>query len=286
MFLHRFSSLEPHGERLRAGCTGRGGGVSKAPYDELNVGLHVGDDPTAVLENRRRVARAVGVELESFVIPQQVHRAEVRVVTAADLGRGALSSEDAVPGADVLITREAGIALAVILADCVPVIVFDPRTPAIGVAHAGWAGTVGHVARNTVHAMQREFGGEPGTFLAAIGPSIGPHSYEVGADVAEHVRAEFPAADVVCSRGAEGAGKRGEQRREEQRHGEETHEDPKYLLDLWGANVADLTSAGVRRECIEVAGLDTFQMPERFFSHRRMQPTGRFLAFACLLGQT
>jgi purine-nucleoside/S-methyl-5'-thioadenosine phosphorylase / adenosine deaminase len=257
--LHEFSSLRSYRAKLLAACSDRTGGVSKAPYEELNVGLHVGDDPLAVLENRRRVAHAVGMELTSFVVAQQVHGGEVRLVTAAEGGRGALHSDDALPGADALITREHGIVLAVMLADCVPVIVFDPLTPAVGIAHAGWAGTVQHVARNTVHAMRREFGGDPSTFLAVIGPSIGPDSYEVGSEVAEQLLAQFPDTDVVRPHGTE-----------------------KFLLDLWGCNVADLLDAGLPRKSIEVTELDTFQLPERFFSHRRQQPTGRFLAFAML----
>jgi hypothetical protein len=259
--IYEFDLLKPYRERLLAGCTGRGGGVSKPPYDELNVGLHVGDDPRSVLENRHRVAQALGVELSSFVIPQQVHRGEVRVVTTAERGRGALTGEDALPEADALITREAGLILAVMLADCVPVIVFDPLTPAVGVIHAGWAGTVQHVTHNTIEAMRSEFGSDPSQLLAGVGPSIGPASYEVGADVAERAQAEFPAAEVVRSLGEE-----------------------KYLFDLWSSNVADLINGGVAREHIEVAELDTFQMSARFFSHRRQQPTGRFLAFASLLG--
>lgn len=260
--IHEFDLLKPHWAGLLAGCTGRGGGVSEPPYDTLNIGLHVGDDPAAVLENRRRVARALGVALSSFAMAQQVHRAEVRVVGSAERGRGTLTVEDALPGADALITREAGIVLAVMLADCVPVIVYDPVTPAVGVVHAGWAGTVQHVTRNTVAAMCDEFGSDPQRLLAAVGPSIGPASYEVGADVAERARAQFPTANVIHSRSA-----------------------GKYLFDLWAGNVADLTGIGLAREHIEVAGLDTFQMPAWFFSHRRRQPTGRFLAFASLRGQ-
>jgi polyphenol oxidase len=257
--LYEFDSLKSHSALLLAGCTGRGGGVSGAPYDYLNLGLHVGDDARAVTENRRRVAGAIGAKLSSFVIPQQVHKGGVQVVTAADGGRGAMTVEDALPDTDALITREAGIVLAVLLADCVPVIVFDPATPAVGVIHAGWGGTVRHVARNAVEAMRREFGSDPSALLAGVGPSIGPASYEVGADVAELARAKFPGANVVRPRG-----------------------EGKSLLDLWGSNVADLLDAGVPHKCIEVAGLDTFQMSEQFFSHRRQQPTGRFMALAML----
>lgn len=265
--LYEFDGLRAHRRTVLAGCTGRSGGVSLPPYDALNLGLSVGDDVGAVLENRRLLARALGVELSSFVLPQQVHGGEVRVVTRADCGRGAMARSDAVPDADALITREAGVVLAVLLADCVPVILFDPLTPAVGVIHAGWGGTVQHVTRTAVEAMRSEFGSDPGTLVAGVGPSIGPASYEVGADVAERVQAEFPGVRVIGPR------RNGENR---------SRGEGKYLCDLWSANVAELTHAGVLRESVEVAELDTFQLPTRFFSHRCQCPTGRFLAYAML----
>jgi YfiH family protein len=257
--LYEFELLATH-PALIAGCTGRAGGVSEPPYDTLNLGLHVEDDREAVLENRRRLAGALGVEPESFVIPHQIHRGRVTAVGTADRRRGTNGVEDAVPDTDALITRDTGVVLATIHADCVPIILFDPLTPAIGVAHAGWGGTVHHVARNTVDAMRGELGSDPASLLAGIGPSIGPASYEVGAEVAERAEAEFPAADVVRARG-----------------------NGKFLLDLWQSNVADLVSAGVPRSNIELAGIDTYQSVERFFSDRRRRPTGRFLAVAMLV---
>ena len=263
--LHGFDSLEAYRALLLAGCTGRGGGVSEAPYASLNLGLHVGDDPRAVGENRHRVAQVLGVEFSAFAVGRQVHGGEVRVVTAADRGGGALTADDAFPDTDALVTRERGIVLAVLLADCVPVILFDPLTPAIGVVHAGWKGTVAHIVRNAVVGMQRELGSDPHSLLAVIGPSIGPASYEVSADVAERARAEFPDEGIVRPHGSG-----------------HTPGNDKYLLDLWGANAADLLAAGVPRERIEVAGVDTFQCSGQFFSHRRQQPTGRFMALAML----
>lgn len=264
--LHEFDALSPYAESVLAGCTGRGGGVSGAPYDELNLGLHVGDDPDAVLENRHRLAGALGVELSSFVFAQQVHGGEVRVVTAADRGRGALRFESALRDTDALITREVGVVLTVMHADCVPLVLFDSLTPAVGVVHAGWGGAVNHVARHAVEAMRKELASDPSVLVAAIGPSIGPASYEVGAEVAERVQAEFPDVGLLRPR-VERERPRGER---------------KYLLDLWSAAVADLMSAGVPRENIEVSGLDTFQLHSRFFSHRRQHPTGRCLTFAML----
>jgi YfiH family protein len=234
--------------------------VSDPPYDELNLGLHVGDDPGAVLENRRRLAAALGVEPSAFVFAQQVHGGEVRVVTAADGGRGALRFEDGPPDTDALITRAGGVVLTVMHADCVPVVLFDPLIPAVGVVHAGWGGAVQHVARRAVESMRAHFGSDPAALLAGIGPSIGPASYEVEGEVADRVQAEFPGIALIRPRG----------------------DGRKYLLDLWSATAADLMGAGVPRENIEVAGLDTFPLHSRFFSHRRRQPTGRCLTFAML----
>jgi YfiH family protein len=256
--LYEFDLLAPRPELL-AGCTGRSGGVSAPPYDALNLALHVGDDPEAVVENRQRLARALGAELASFVIPRQIHRGGVSTITVAHRGRGAFAADDAIPSSDSLITRDPGVVLAVMVADCAPVIVFDPLTPAVGVAHAGWGGTVHHVARNTVEAMQRDFGTDPRRLLAGIGPSIGPSSYEVGTDVAGLAEAEFPEVRVVHAQG-----------------------EGRFLLDLWSANVADLMGIGVARSNIEVAQIDTYRCVERFFSHRRQRPTGRFSAVAML----
>lgn len=275
---------------MLAGCTTRRGGVSKPPYDELNLGLHVGDDSQAVLENRRRLAAALGAEPSAFVFAQQVHGGEVRVVSVADRGCGAVRFEDALPDTDALITRDAGVVLAVMHADCVPVVLFDPLSPAVGVVHAGWGGAVNHVVRNAVEAMCTQFASRPATLLAGIGPSIGPASYEVGVDVAERVQAGFPGIAIIRQRDETTRMQEVEQGRaahtgeEEQRETAHAPDKRKYLLDLWSAATADLVSAGVPRENIEVAGLDTYQLHSRFFSYRCRQLTGRCLTFAVLRG--
>jgi hypothetical protein len=211
-----------------------------------------------VLENRQRLAATLGVDLSQFVVANQVHDGDVAVVTSVDRSRGALSDDTAIPAADALVSAHTETVLAVMVADCVPVIVFDPSTPAAGIAHAGWKGTVAHVTRNTVETMAREFGTDPVHYVAAIGPSIGPDSYEVGPEVAEQARAAFPDADVI-----------------REHYGANPH------FDLWASNTADLLSAGLRRENIDIAAIDTLTDP-RFFSHRRRAPTGRFMAFAGL----
>jgi polyphenol oxidase len=246
-------------ERLLACCTGRTGGVSEGRYAELNLAFHVADDPAAVTANRERLAAALDLSLDAFVVAQQVHQGHVEVVTDAHRGRGARSDGDAIAATDALITRERGIVLAVMSADCVPVIIFDPTLPAVGIAHAGWAGTLLHVTRRTVEKMHAEFGSEPRALVAAVGPSIGPATYEVRRDVADLARAEFAGLDVLRPKG-----------------------DETYLFDLWESNVGDLVEAGLSRENIELAGIDTYADGARFYSHRRDGTTGRFMAVAML----
>src|SRR5579863_4521753 len=167
--LRRFESLRD--ERLIACCTERTGGVSEGRYAELNLAFHVGDDPVAVTANRERLAAALEVSLDAFVVAQQVHQGHVQVVTEEHRGRGARSDDDAITATDALITRRSGVVLAVMTADCVPLIVFDPVLPAVGIAHAGWAGTLLHVSRRMVEKMQAEFGSDPASLVAALGPS-------------------------------------------------------------------------------------------------------------------
>ena len=115
----------------------------------------------------------------------------MHVATAEDRGRGASALETAVTGVDAFVTATPGLVLAVLVADCVPLVLYDADTPAVGIAHAGWRGTVAHVARATVEAMTSAFGTDPGRLRVALGPSIGPESYEVGGDVAARAREEF-----------------------------------------------------------------------------------------------
>jgi polyphenol oxidase len=125
--------------------TTRQGGVSAGDYAALNLSLSVGDDPAAVLENRRRVAAALGAGPGDFVYARQVHGGRAQVVTAADRGRGAQRLEDAVADADALVTTQPGTALAILVADCVPIVLLDPVAGVLACVHAGWRGTVARV---------------------------------------------------------------------------------------------------------------------------------------------
>ena len=161
--------------------------------------------------------------------------------------------------ADIILTGNPPVTLYMRFADCVPVMLYDPVRAAIGMAHAGWLGTVRGAARVAVEAMQREFGSRPADILAAIGPSIGPDHYEVGADVLERVAAAFG----------------------DQANRLVEHRDGRSYLDLWAANRLQLEQAGVSN--IEVAGLCTACHTEDWFSHRAEKGrTGRFGALMAL----
>ena len=168
---------------LDAVVTTRHGGVSTAGYASLNLALHVGDEPAAVLENRRRVAAALGADLADFVFCDQSHGNHVATVAAADRGRGTLRRADSIAATDAVVTRDPGTVLVVLVADCVPIILVDPEAQVLGCVHAGWRGTVAGVTGAALHAM-RSLGARPERMLAAIGPAIAPDRYQVGEDVA------------------------------------------------------------------------------------------------------
>lgn len=243
------------------GFSARLGGVSGKPWDSLNLGLHVGDAPEAVLENRRRFLRALDLRAERVVSPEQVHGTDVYQVRGEDVGRGALAYAEAIARTDALITDVPGVPLLLCFADCVPLIFYDPAHHAIGAAHGGWKGTVGGVAGNTVAAMQAAYGTEPDKLLAGIGPSIGPCCYEVGAEVEDQFREVWP------------------------QHGDRlfTEQEGKTHLNLWEANRLQLLSAGLKEENIECAETCTACEHKWFFSYRADHgQTGRLAAVIAL----
>jgi polyphenol oxidase len=170
--------------------TTRAGGVSRGPYESLNMGLAVHDDPAAVLENRRRVAAAIGAGLEDFVFSRQVHGRGVRIVAARDRGTGAFGYDESVPEADVLVTADPSVVLAILTADCTPVVLHDPVAGVLGAVHAGWRGTVARACAAAVEAMAG-LGASPGSIVACLGPAIGADRYQVGDEVAEAATSAF-----------------------------------------------------------------------------------------------
>lgn len=238
--------------------TTRHGGVSAGPYASLNLSFNVGDDPAAVLENRHRAADAIGAGLDEVVFAEQIHGAVAQVVGAADRGRGARAAAGAVPGADALVTADPGVVLAVLAADCVPVVLYDPAARVLACAHAGWRGTVAGAAASAVAAM-RSLGSEPADVVAGIGPAIAAGCYQVGAEVAGAATSAFAgrAPDVLRATGP-----------------------GQWQFDLWAANRLILQDAGVPASQIHISSIPTGPAANQFFSHRAERPCGRFAALA------
>ncbi len=236
-----------NGVPLRHGVFTRLGGVSRPPWDTLNVGGTVGDAPAAVQENHRRIYAALGVDAAHVCTVWQVHGAETIYARQPRADRRWLAR------ADGIITDQVGLALMMRFADCVPILFYDPTHKAIGLAHAGWRGTVLGAAESTLRAMQHTFGTRPPDVQAAIGPSIGPQRYQVGEEVVEAVQKAFGETDGLIRRAADGSA----------------------YLDLWAANRRALERAGVLQ--IALAGLCTASHTDEFYSHRAEKGrTGRF----------
>lgn len=241
---YRFAGLEEHAAVNHAIFT-RLGGVSEPPFAELNLGHTVGDDPAAVEENHSRAYRVLGISGRNIVTAWLVHGRAVRVVGWEEAGQ-------VIPRTDGLVTQTPGLVLFQRFADCLPVLFFDPVTLAVGIAHAGWRGTLAGVTPATVAAMQSVFGSRPEDLWVGIGPGIGPCCYEVGTEVIRAVDVTFANAEALLPR-VNGA----------------------VHFDLPGANVCQLRSMGV--EHIEVAPMCTACHVDEFFSHRAENgKTGRF----------
>ena len=255
----QLSCLELSWPGARAVFTTRSGGTSQGPYSALNLGLHVGDDPEAVLENRRRLAASMEREAASFTACQQVHGTLVAVVDRRHKGMGALDLESAIEGADGMITKEP-VVLFAFFADCVPIWLYDPVQKAGGVIHAGWRGTAAGIVLEALAKMKSHFGSKPEDLYAAVGPSIGPCCYQVGEEVVRSLkelaeREQLSSDSISLSR------------------------EGKWHADLAGFNCQLLQAEGVRKERIALCNLCTSCHSSLFFSHRRDgAKTGRMAA--------
>ena len=160
-------------------CSCRKNGESDIVAGALNLALHVGDDVEKVLRNRKIFAEAIGVDSSRFTTCQQVHGSKVVRVTEELVGSGAKNFSNTIADTDALITDIPDVPLLLFYADCVPVLLADVETGAIGLAHAGWRGTVANIGAKTLAAMVEAFGTKAENVLAAIGTSIGACCYEV-----------------------------------------------------------------------------------------------------------
>ena len=256
-----FPALEETGCVVN-GFSTRLGGVSRGDWATMNFSFTRGDDPEAVRENYRRMAAALGVDVNRMVLSHQTHTTNVRRVTEEDAGKGVVRERD-YTDVDGLITDVPGITLVTFYADCVPLYFVDPVRRAIGLSHSGWRGTVNRMRRVTVEAMGKAFGSDPKDIVACIVPSICRDCYEVGPEVAEAFENAFEPA----------------------KHSEILEEKPdgKFLLDLWRANAIVMEEAGILPERIHMTDICTHCNPELLYSHRRTgERRGNLCAFLSL----
>lgn len=223
---------------VEAFLTDRFGGVSVTPYDSLNLAYHVGDEPSSVDENRRRVASAAGVAADQLVTVSQVHGAKV-----LDAGLVTATSE-----ADALTFESTDLALAILVADCIPMVLVDASSPRFAVVHAGWRGLQHGVIARAVSAFS-----DPSSLYAFVGPSISMEAYQVGPDVAQYFE-DVP--DALSPDGGD-----------------------RSRLDLRRVAEVQLLEAGVSDLHIETSTQVT-DGGEVFFSDRAQRPCGRFALVA------
>ncbi len=246
----------PAPARVRAAFSLRDGGASRPPWASLNLGAHVGDDPAAVRENRRRLAAALGLPAEPCWL-EQVHGTGVWRA-----GDGERDPAAPPPRADAIVIDRPGIVAAIMVADCIPVLFCDRDGTRVAAAHAGWRGLVAGVLENTVAA----FGGAPSGLLAWLGPAIGPAHFEVGGEVRDAFLAAAGGVDADAGARVARAAARFQPGRGD-----------RWMCDLTGLARDRLQALGVGA----VSGGDwcTASDPARFFSHRRDAPrTGRMAA--------
>ncbi|MGB3547603.1 MAG: laccase domain-containing protein [Saprospiraceae bacterium] len=231
---------------LLIGQTTRAGGVSRPPFDSLNLSLHTDDDPAAVSENRRRLAAALGLPPDRYASGHQVHGKEVY----------AFSGPGYVAGYDGFITDRPEILLTATVADCCPILIYDPVSGATAAVHAGWPGTVKGTLRETLARMVTDYGTDPADCYAWIGACIDATEFESDADVADRFAPEYKRWD-------ERAGK--------------------FFIDLRAANRAYLLGAGLPPDRVEESTTGTLSNSDRFFSHRAAGggAAGRGVAFIC-----
>jgi polyphenol oxidase len=242
----------PASPQIGAVCTTRAGGVSKAPFDSLNLGRYVNDEAVAVSENRARVRALLPAEP---VWLKQVHGTRVWDADRAHT--------DEIIEADAAVTTESNRVLTVMAADCLPVLIRGPEGKVIGAAHAGWRGLVGGVLENTVDAMQAKTGlSDGGQYRAWLGPAIGPRAFEVGEEVlaAFHDHGQKQGLPVPAEAFMAIDGKPG-----------------KYWANLYQLARQRLLSKGLTH--INGGEFCTVRDQTDFFSHRRDGLSGRFAAF-------
>lgn len=242
--------------------TTRLGGVSTGEFTSMNMAFNRGDDPENVTQNYKRFCKSAGFDYDSLVASAQDHHTFVRCVTSADKGVGIYKPRD-MESVDALITNEKGVTLVTYYADCTPLFFVDTKQKAIGLAHAGWRGTVGRIGEKVIKKMTEHFGTDPSDVVCAIGPAISKCCYEVDLPCAENF---LNLSDVDSDKFVF------------------PKQDGKFMIDLLEANRQILCSAGVDPNNITVSDVCTNCNSDLLWSHRATKGhRGTMSAFMCLI---
>jgi polyphenol oxidase len=256
----QFSSLSGFPELFHS-VTTRAGGVSPEPFSSLNLGNNTGDSEAHVLANYELLSRALGFDLQTVVSSHQVHGTEIAVINKAPARTKPFPAAHLLDGYDGFITALPNIPLLVRIADCVPVILYEPDCKVLAVIHAGWKGTVGGISAKAAALMAHHYQCDMKKIRAGIGPSIGPCCYEVRQDVAQCFRNIMGTKRFLMAEADKNL----------------------FSLDLQEANKMQLIESGLSPDHIELSWLCTACNSNLFFSHRgEKRKTGRFTLVAGL----
>ncbi|MEK4511847.1 peptidoglycan editing factor PgeF [Paenibacillus anaericanus] len=260
--LNSWNSMLPG---LSVGFTGRSGGIGRSPYDSLNLAYHVGDDPVMVKENRRKLVEELGFSSNSWVCGEQVHGVRVAIVKDSDRGKGYSDRSSAFQDTDALVTNVPDVLLTSFYADCVPLYFLDPVHHVVGLAHAGWKGTVGRIAEAVIETMETEYDSCRSDIMTAIGPSIGQCCYEVDEVVMSKVGEAIPLTEGATSNPNLITASRNNDR---------------TMLNLKELNRIIMIEAGILPTHIECTSWCTSCHPDKFFSYREQNGiTGRMASW-------
>lgn len=241
----QFNNLKKYESIISHGFTTRIGGVSTGECSSLNMGFNRNDTRENVLENYRRVASALNIDCNNMVLSKQVHDSKIKSVDEEDRGKGIFKEND-LHGYDGLMTDKRNVALVTFYADCVPLLFFDPEKKVIAESHSGWRGTLKEIAKETIIAMNREYGCNAENIIAAIGPSIGECCFEVGKEVYDEFKARHQDIDEYCK----------------------WLNDDNLKIDLQRFIKRTMINQGIREENICMSEICTKCNNDIFFSHR------------------
>lgn len=217
-----------------------------------NLALHTGDDRGLVLRNRQRLADRVDLSLERFVFLDQTHNSNVFIAKEEDAGKGAFDKDGAISNTDAVITDSKKMCILVLVADCVPIVLFDKKRGVIAAVHSGWRGTAEMIVQKVIQKMQDEFGSATEDIFAGIGPAIGSCCFEVQNDVFSIFQDKFGVKNLALKKRESGG-----------------------FIDLWELNRQILLKEGILNGNIEILSECTACNSDKFFSVRAGAGAGR-----------